>query len=68
MNFRPILSSSAACLFPIPQIAVGFNLILLPFRSLGKAKPLRLEAGPPDQDFGYLVDKRVARVVIPDFE
>ena len=39
--------------FPdIPQIAIGFNLILLPFRSLGKAKPLRFEVSPPDQDFG----------------
>jgi len=29
---------------------------------------MRLEADPSDQDFGYLVDKRIARAVIPDFE
>jgi hypothetical protein len=37
MNFRPILSSSAACHFPnIPQIAGGFGLTLPPFRSPDK--------------------------------
>jgi hypothetical protein len=32
----------------IPQIAVGFSLILLPFRSPDKAEPGRLEAEPSD--------------------
>jgi hypothetical protein len=32
----------------IPQIAVGFTLILLPFLSPDKAKPVRLEADPSD--------------------
>src|SRR3984893_8398882 len=40
--------TSASYLTDIPQIAVGFSLILLPFRSPDKAKQGRLEADPSD--------------------
>src|ERR1700730_19146286 len=40
--------TSASYLTDIPQIAVGFSLILLPFRSPDKAEPGRLEADPSD--------------------
>ena len=44
MNFRPIPSSSATCPFSAtPRIAVGFSLILPPFRSPDKPEPVRLE-------------------------